>query len=371
MEADGQRLGFWREWMRRDRITFALALSLALHVSLYGGYVLGKRLGIVDLPLPKWLRAVTELRMLMPKPLRDLEAALQKPREPEREREVWLAFVDVDPGKAVDEPPPNAKFMSTHSTVAANPNPKTITNDPRIEGKQTQMVKIVEATKPNEGATPKVEEPSPPPPPPKVEPKPPEPRPQPAKAAEKLQVADVKPAPPVIAPGDLVRTKPQPDPQLAQKSGGPQDLQPAVPAPREKPRLLSQVRANNEQGQTIAGQRLIQEGGVPRIGAEGLEVRGSLFGTYDAALVAAVQKRWYDLIADRATQKGKVVVSFRLHQDGRVSDLKAESNDVGEFFGYFCQRAILDPAPFAKWPSDMRRQMEADYRDVRFTFYYN
>ena len=37
---------------------------------------------------------------------------------------------------------------------------------------------------------------------------------------------------------------------------------------------------------------------------------------------------------------------------------------------YLCQRAVLDPAPFEKWPSDMRRIIGSDRREVRFTFYY-
>jgi len=36
-----------------------------------------------------------------------------------------------------------------------------------------------------------------------------------------------------------------------------------------------------------------------------------------------------------------------------------------------CQQAIQDPSPFDKWPSDLRRLVGADYREVRFTFYYN
>jgi hypothetical protein len=45
-------------------------------------------------------------------------------------------------------------------------------------------------------------------------------------------------------------------------------------------------------------------------------------------------------------------------------------NNVGEVLGLLCQKAVLDPAPFAAWPSDMRRML-GDSRQIRFTFYYN
>ncbi|MBI3874750.1 MAG: hypothetical protein HY300_02035 [Verrucomicrobia bacterium] len=368
--ASGRQSFDWREWMRRDRVTFALALSLLLHASLYGGYVLGRKLGIVDLPLPKWVRQLTEMKFLLPKPLdpEKLKKLLEKQRPPDPEREVRLTFVDTDPRNAVTDPPPNAKFMSSQSTRAANPKPSD-KNDPKIEGKQTQIIKVVEASKPQVASTTK--------PPEEAAPqKPPQPEPKPVtKPAEKMQVAEFKPAPkPVPAPGDLTPMKPQPEQKpVATKGTGPQDLQPTPPPEPvpERARTLAQVRAQKEAGLAIAGQKMQQSGGVRRVAPESLDAQGSLFGAYDAALIAAVQQRWWNLLADRPSPRGKVVVSFRLHSDGRVSDLKMGPNDVGEFFGYFCMAAIKDPSPFAKWPADMRRQMDADFRDVKFTFYYN
>jgi hypothetical protein len=45
-------------------------------------------------------------------------------------------------------------------------------------------------------------------------------------------------------------------------------------------------------------------------------------------------------------------------------------NTVGDVLGYVCQKAVMDPAPYAKWPTDMREMMDADYREIMFTFYY-
>ena len=92
-----------------------------------------------------------------------------------------------------------------------------------------------------------------------------------------------------------------------------------------------------------------------------------------AALIAAVQQRWYDLLDSTrfAQRSGKVILEFRLFYDGRITDIKVDGNEVGEMLGLLCQRAIIDPSPFPQWPSDMRRAIGKNYRDVQFTFYYN
>jgi len=104
-----------------------------------------------------------------------------------------------------------------------------------------------------------------------------------------------------------------------------------------------------------------------------LDVKVTEFSSYDAAFVQAVQQRWYDLLESHqfTQQSGKVVLEFRLHYDGRISDMKVDGNEVGEILGWLCQRAILDPSPYAAWPSDMRRSIGTNYREVMFTFYYN
>ena len=45
-------------------------------------------------------------------------------------------------------------------------------------------------------------------------------------------------------------------------------------------------------------------------------------------------------------------------------------NTVGETLNYVCQEAIEESAPFAAWPSDMRRQIADNYREISFVFYY-
>ena len=125
----------------------------------------------------------------------------------------------------------------------------------------------------------------------------------------------------------------------------------------------------------IAGQKTRQDGGVRKRNiTSSLDAIGSPFGVYDAAIVAAIQNRWYDLLEERAyasDRTGKVVLEFRLNYDGRVTDVKVVEHSVDEILSLLCQKAIMDPSPYGRWPSDMRTKVGADYREVRFTFYYN
>ena len=50
--------------------------------------------------------------------------------------------------------------------------------------------------------------------------------------------------------------------------------------------------------------------------------------------------------------------------------MKLVESGVGEIYSTLCELAISKPAPFEKWPSDMRRMVGENFRDVRFTFYY-
>jgi len=67
---------------------------------------------------------------------------------------------------------------------------------------------------------------------------------------------------------------------------------------------------------------------------------------------------------------GKVVVEFRLHPDGRVTDLNIVQNEMSDLFGLICAQAIRQLAPCRTWPLEMRRDIPKEYRDVTFTFYY-
>jgi len=251
-------------------------------------------------------------------------------------------FVNVSPAQATAEPPKDAKFYSDKNSRAANPEPVKITETPKIDGKQVQVAKTEDI--PREKFVPL----------------------QPARPVQPSQEAqpEVKPKP-AYAPGDLTMAKPSPTPR---KEDGD-----ATEAKLPRPRTVKEALAR-QQDRRPPGEKMKQEGGVTRRAEfASLDTKATPFGEYDANLIDAVRERWYTLLDQRdyaSDSRGKVVLHFRLHYDGRITDMDVAENSAGAVLGLICQKAVLDPAPFAAWPSDMRRTL-GDIRSIQFTFYYN
>jgi len=318
----------WRNLLANNTLASAFAISLVVHLLLFSGWRIGKTLGWWDyqatwlLNLTKKLQAVKLVKPPLPPP------------EPQI-REIPLNFLEVDPALAVKEPPKEAKFYGAQNARASNPDQQE-KKDPKVDGKQNKVVRAEDVPKPK----PFPLQPS----------APPEPKPEEQQLKPKADPA-----------GDMAKLDPSkitlPDPN-------------SKPIVHEKPRTLAEARA---QKNMLAGQKVQQDGGARTRGKLSFDVKQTLFGSYDAAFIAAVQQRWYDLLdTSHFTQKtGKVVLEFRLMYDGRITDMKMGDNDVGDLLGLLCERAVLDPAPYAAWPSDMRRLIGKNYREVTFTFYYD
>lgn len=104
-----------------------------------------------------------------------------------------------------------------------------------------------------------------------------------------------------------------------------------------------------------------------------VDAMASPFGEYDSAIIAAIKKHWLYLLQQDDYVRGnygKVVLEFRMHADGRITNLRITVNEVTDLLSIICQRAILAPAPYGPWPPSMRRTVGLGYREVRFTFYY-
>lgn len=310
--------GYTRRVFDRS-LVIAFLISLAIHGTLYSGWRWGKSMGWWE-HQATWLLDITKKAKERGRP-----AELAQPT-----KEIPLTFVDVDPAAAAAEPPKDAKYYGAANSIAANPQPQEKV-EPKIEGKQTEIVRVQDT--------------------PRLQPQPLQPSVAPAPAAPETPVESPKTEPGVL-----------PDPNSV-KIGVTESK------PQQRPRTLADAR--RQQGK-LAGERMLQDGGARRRGQVSLDVKATPFGAYDAAFIAAVQQRWYDLIdSTRLTQKtGKVILEFRLNHDGRITDLTLRETEVGEMLGLLCQRAVLDPAPYPTWPSDMWRMVGKDYRDVVFTFYY-
>jgi hypothetical protein len=322
-----------REQAEVSRLAWAFAISLALHLLVFGTYQTGKKYNLwQNLHWPAWLQPPKLLTELIKK---------KAPPPPPPQQDIPLIFVNVSPAQATAEPPKDAKFYSDKNARAANPEADKITEMPKIDGKQTEVAKTEDV--PREKFVP-------------LQPSRPAPQPQEAQP-------EVKPKP-AYTPGDLTMAKPSPTPR---KDDG--DANEAKPA---RPRTVKEALAR-QQDNRLPGEKIKQDGGVQRRHEiASLDTKATPFGAYDAALVEAISQRWWTLLDERdyaSDSRGKVVLQFRLHYDGRITDMNVADNSAGEVLGLICQKAVLDPAPFAAWPSDMRRTL-GDTRSIQFTFYY-
>lgn len=286
-----------------ERLVFALLLSLAVHLAAFGGYEIAKGSG--------WLQRLHRVAKVQPIPL------------PVANSEQPLEFVTVEQPSA--EPPKNAKYYSSQNSRAANPDADQNSDAPKLNGKQTEMLKTEDEPRMHLS---------------KAQPSPPEQsQPQPQRAP---------------APGDLTLGKPK----------NPQPLEP------QRPRTIREALAQNH----LPGLQMRQDGGVHRTAlVPSFDVRATGLGDYDEQIFEAIQQNWDNELDSQKfalDRTGKVVLQFHLNYDGTVSEMKVLDSTVGVLLGYVCQEAVSVSAPFAKWPDDMRRTIGRNFREITLTFYY-
>lgn len=339
----------------------AFLISLGLHFVLLAGVEVGRHAGWWKHSLlPQ--RGASRLEQEVAKAEEQMQRQLQQMLQ-NQVPEAQLVFVEVDPTQPVVEPPKNAKYYSSQSSVASNPDPGD-KNTPKIDGTQDKVPKSFDTPRPSPDVlqpAPAQPKPAPPQEPkpaskemPKVESKEPQPKP----AIEE----DIR-APREQRPGETLVARAAPRPQ-------PPEGEPK-PEPPRRPRTLAEAKM---QKGIIEGEKMRQEGGARVPGRVALDVKATPFGAYDRAFIEAVQSRWFNLLEERQFaphEAGKVVVEFRLNYDGRITGLRIVETEVNEHLAWTCQRAVLDPSPYMPFPSDMRRLVRNDYREIRFTFYYN
>lgn len=364
----------------RGALGWALLVSLLLHL------VAAVSLTVLRSAArnhPDWLPEALVAALTPPVP-----AEPARPEaEPSEEIELPLEFIEVDPALATAEPPPESRLYSTANTRAANPNPpKAGERNPFVDGwdeEERRTFRVERATvEPPVPATARAElepvrepqvKPLPAPAdPPRVE--------RPAREAVEAQpaggltggetqLARVEPNPVVPQPQPARPAQPAEPPQVAV-----QRPPVSAPAPEVPPRRNRSVREARESRGLLVGEKMKQDGGVDRFQLESsLDVRSSPFADYDRQFIYAVQQRWYQLLDEHhysLDRSGKVILKFRLQSDGTIAEMTQVRSDVGEIWAFVCESAVLTPSPYARWPSEMRRLIGADFREVTFTFRY-
>ncbi|MFO1462086.1 MAG: hypothetical protein U1G08_22105 [Verrucomicrobiota bacterium] len=369
----------WRRQLRSP-LVIALLLSLLIHVYIW---LMAQLLdaALRNGWLPDWLRpAAQPIAALVsaPKP-NPSEKATPPPQE--AWQEIPLQFVEVDPATITDEAPPDTQFYSTANTVAANPDPPKVAQPtPKIDGKREKTLKTFDTTQPS---------PTPPPPAVKevaaVSEPPPALLPAPAPAQEArprqeplVQREEVKPKAP--APGETLLAKADPKavtPEIQKplEALKPQTLQePQASREPTKPRRMKTLAEARASKGAVVGERMKQEGGVTRQALQSsLNVKASPLGDYNYRMVLAVQDQWYRLLEERKfalERQGQVVITFDLHSDGTVTSVNTKDSNVGDVLSFLCELSVMQPAPFGRWPPEVRRLIGGDTVPVTFTFNY-
>lgn len=378
-------------WRRRWRtpLVIALLLSLALHLYVWLMAVL-IRSALQNGWLPPWLeQAVRPMAALV-------QSATNAPPTvpPETWQEIPLQFVEVDPALVTEDAPETSPFFSTANTQAANPNPGPVDqNQPRIDGWREDTLKTFDTPRPVETpqpAQPKVTEVAreeTPAPPIREEKPPEEPKPRETLPAATAQAPVPAPVREEKPPVDPVEAQPAPpgetlvakaNPEARQVPPVPLPLAPPEPEPEDRtpPRKLARKRLAEVMPTrgAIVGERMRQDGNVQRMAVESsLDVKASPLGDYHYQMVLAVQRHWYRLLEERrfaGERIGKVVIAFELHSDGTITQLKTKDSDVGELLSFLCELSVMRPAPFGRWPAEIRRMVGSDVIPVTFTFNY-
>jgi len=107
----------------------------------------------------------------------------------------------------------------------------------------------------------------------------------------------------------------------------------------------------------------------------------SYMKSYDAKVCAKINDRWHTLMDGVASQtereaysEGKLVLQFDIFWDGHVANVKVpentfdQENRLGRVIPATCLSAVLDAAPYEKWPEGYRQLVGTDHRSFQFTF---
>jgi hypothetical protein len=287
--------------------------------------------------------------------------------------------------------------------LASNPAPARNATVPKIDGKQDLVPSADDVPyRKNIPLQPTPQQPKPtptPPPPPPTQAAPaklppveparvaqradqpsPEAKPKPAASIGDLALAKVtepsRTQPPQTQPGTADHPKPARSPHEWALTDFSEQARPDPgPAEQDRPRTLAAARAAQPSlFFSPYSEKMKQDGGVARLDLQpSLDAIATPFGDYDAAMVMAVKMHWYDLLEQRRwawERTGKVVVRFDLNYDGSISHLKLMDRTVDLALALLCESAIREPAPYGRWPAELRHLVGGDHREITFTFYY-
>ena len=113
--------------------------------------------------------------------------------------------------------------------------------------------------------------------------------------------------------------------------------------------------------------------GVSRAGTIAIDARFSNYGDYTQRMLEAIQSSWWSIIERsrfEGVSRGRVIVSFRLHRDGTVTDAQVLGTEVTRVMTLACKDAVMAPAPYDIWRADMVAMYgESDTVTINFIYH--
>ena len=113
--------------------------------------------------------------------------------------------------------------------------------------------------------------------------------------------------------------------------------------------------------------------GVNRAGTIAVDARFSNYGDYTQRMMEAIQSSWWSIIERsrfESVSRGNVIVRFRLHRDGTVTDAKVLGTEVTRVMTLACKDAVMAPAPYDIWRADMVAMYgESDTVTINFIYH--
>jgi outer membrane biosynthesis protein TonB len=339
---------------------------MMLHFLVLGSFELAYLMGWTRSSLARSVLTSSYPEWQQEPPNREVEIILEEDPTPE-------TFFDADPSME-DEKPEQADYYAVVDALAGDPDPTDEQDQPALEGDQEKVPKAASTLQPapaeDVSQAPIPDEPSQ-----ETTQSPFDSQTQQKVVSlpENSESTDQKPADAMV---EEVQLPLEPESVLpADHLVRPKVVIPETPKPkkvRPRPKSLAEARKRNGM---LAGDAMKQEGGMDRFRMEASpDLMSTPFGAYDATIIQAIQQRWFALLDGTPSARsasGKVLLNFDLMADGSIANMSVVEDTVGVIQSLLCQRAVLDPQPYGKWPSDMRRMIGDDQRKIRFTFYYN
>jgi outer membrane biosynthesis protein TonB len=180
-----------------------------------------------------------------------------------------------------------------------------------------------------------------------------------------IDQSQAAPAPqPSISMAAPAKATPPPGPGKSVAQPSPTPVPAPVAANPERP------RASVPSG--TYGLLLRRPVGVNRAGTIAVDARFSNYGDYTQRMMEAIQSSWWSIIERsrfEGVSRGNVIVRFRLHRDGTVTDAQVLGSEVTRVMTLACKDAVMAPAPYDIWRADMVAMYgESDTVTINFIY---